>query len=35
LGEDPSERAEKMREWMSAAAWIFPYDAEMAAAALL
>jgi salicylate hydroxylase len=34
LGEDPSERAEKIREWMSAAAWIFPYDAEMAAAAL-
>lgn len=35
LGEDPSERAEKMREWMSAAAWIFPYDAEAAAVALL
>jgi salicylate hydroxylase len=35
MGEDPSERAEKMREWMSAAAWIFPYDAEKAAAALL
>jgi salicylate hydroxylase len=35
LGEDPLERAEKMREWMSAAAWIFPYDAEEAATALL
>ena len=35
LREDPSERAEKMREWMSAAAWIFPYDAEEAAVALL
>jgi salicylate hydroxylase len=35
MGEDPSERAEKMREWMSAAAWILPYDAEKAAAALL
>jgi salicylate hydroxylase len=33
--ESASERAEKMREWMSAAAWIFPYDAEKAAAALL
>jgi salicylate hydroxylase len=32
--ENPSERAE-MQEWMSAAAWIFPYDAEKAAAALL
>lgn len=35
LAEDSSERAEKMREWMSAAAWIFPYDAEEAAMALL
>jgi salicylate hydroxylase len=35
LGEDPSERLEKMREWMAAAAWIFPYDAELAATALL
>ena len=35
LREDPSERAEEMREWMSAAAWIFPYDAEEAAAAML
>lgn len=35
LGENPSERAEKMREWMSAASWIFPYDAEDAAVALL
>jgi len=34
MGEDPSERAEKMREWMSAAAWILPYDAEKAAALL-
>lgn len=32
--ENASERAEKMREWMSAAAWIFPYDAEEAAEAL-
>ena len=32
--ENPSERAE-LQEWMSAAAWIFPYDAEKAAAALL
>jgi salicylate hydroxylase len=32
---DPSEQAERMREWMSAAAWIFPYDVEEAAAALL
>jgi salicylate hydroxylase len=30
-----SEQAERMREWMSAAAWIFPYDTEKAAAALL
>ena len=35
LGEKPLERAEKMREWMSAAEWIFPYDAEVAAMALL
>jgi salicylate hydroxylase len=34
-GENPSEQTKKMREWMSAAAWIFPYDAEEAAAALL
>ena len=32
--ENPSERAE-LQEWVSAAAWIFPYDAEKAAAALL
>ena len=31
---NPLEQAERMREWMSAAAWIFPYDAEEAAAAL-
>jgi salicylate hydroxylase len=30
---NPSEQAERMREWMSAAAWIFPYDVEQAAAA--
>ena len=30
-----SERAEKLREWMSAAAWIFPYDTEEAAATFL
>ena len=30
-----AEQAERMREWMSAAAWIFPYDVEEAAAALL
>jgi len=35
LGQDPSERAEKMQAWMSAASWIFPYDAEDAAVALL
>ena len=29
------EQAERMREWMSAAAWIFPYDVEEAATALL
>jgi salicylate hydroxylase len=33
--ENASERAGKMREWMSAAAWIFPYDAEQAATTLL
>jgi len=32
--ENPSDRAE-LQEWVSAAAWIFPYDAEKAAAALL
>jgi len=32
---NPSEQAERMREWMSAAAWIFPYDVEEAAAAFL
>jgi salicylate hydroxylase len=32
--ENGSERAE-MQEWTSAAAWIFPHDAEKAAAALL
>jgi salicylate hydroxylase len=40
FGEDPCVRAEGMREWMAAAwmaaaEWIFPYDAEMDAAALL
>jgi salicylate hydroxylase len=34
-GGDPSEQAERMRSWMSAASWIFPYDAEKAALALL
>jgi len=35
-GENPSEHAERMREWMSVAAWIFlPYDVEEAAAASL
>lgn len=33
--DDPSKQAERMRGWMSAAAWIFPYDAEEAAASLL
>jgi salicylate hydroxylase len=32
---NPSEQAERMREWMSAAAWIFPYDVEEAATAFL
>ena len=32
---DPSEQAERMRDWMSAAEWIFPYDAETAALGLL
>lgn len=32
---NPSEQAERMRQWTSAAAWIFPYDVEEAAAALL
>jgi salicylate hydroxylase len=32
---DPLEQADRMREWMSAAAWIFPHDAEKAALALL
>jgi hypothetical protein len=32
---NPLEQAGRMREWMSAAAWIFPFDAEEAAAALL
>ena len=30
-----SERTEKLQEWMSAAAWIFPYDTEQAAATFL
>jgi salicylate hydroxylase len=34
-GGDPAERAQRMRGWMSAAEWIFPYDAEKAALALL
>jgi salicylate hydroxylase len=33
--DNPAEQAERMQGWMSAAAWIFPYDAEGAAAALL
>ena len=32
---DPSDQAELMRGWMSTAEWIFPYDAEKAALALL
>jgi salicylate hydroxylase len=32
---NPLEQAERMREWMSAAAWIFSYDVEEAATALL
>jgi salicylate hydroxylase len=32
---DPSDQAERMRGWMSTAEWIFPYDAEKAALALL
>jgi salicylate hydroxylase len=32
---DPAEQAERMRSWMSAAEWIFPYDAETAALRLL
>jgi salicylate hydroxylase len=32
---DPSDQAARMRGWMSAAEWIFPYDAEAAALALL
>ncbi|WFU21555.1 FAD-dependent oxidoreductase [Bradyrhizobium sp. CB1717] len=34
-GGDPAEQAQRMRGWMSAAEWIFPYDAEKAAAASL
>ena len=34
-GGDPAERAQRMRGWISAAEWIFPYDAEKAALALL
>lgn len=32
---DPAKQAERMRGWMSAAGWIFPYDAETAALKLL
>jgi salicylate hydroxylase len=28
---DPAEQAQRLRGWMSAAEWIFPYDAEKAA----
>ena len=34
-GGDPAEQAQRMRGWMSAAEWIFPYDAERAALAVL
>jgi salicylate hydroxylase len=34
-GSDSTEQAQKMRGWMSAAEWIFPYDAEKAALTLL
>ena len=34
-GGDPSDQAERMRGWMSTAEWIFPYDAEKVALALL
>jgi salicylate hydroxylase len=34
-GGDPAEQAQRSRDWMSAAAWIFPHDAEKAALALL
>jgi 2-polyprenyl-6-methoxyphenol hydroxylase-like FAD-dependent oxidoreductase len=30
-GDDPSSQAARLRGWMSAAEWIFPYDAEKAA----
>ncbi|WMT74312.1 FAD-dependent monooxygenase [Bradyrhizobium sp. Ash2021] len=33
--EDVSERNRRMGKWMSAAGWIFPYDVEQEAAALL
>jgi salicylate hydroxylase len=32
---NPSDQAERMRKWMSAAAWIFPYDVEDSAEAFL
>ncbi|WFU68955.1 FAD-dependent monooxygenase [Bradyrhizobium sp. CB2312] len=34
-GGDPAEQAQRMRSWMSAAEWIFPYDAEKAALAVI
>ncbi|WP_342730414.1 FAD-dependent oxidoreductase [Bradyrhizobium sp. B117] len=34
-GGDPAEQAQRMRGWMSAAEWIFPYDAEKAALAVI
>ncbi|MCK1637607.1 hypothetical protein IVA95_08395 [Bradyrhizobium sp. 157] len=34
-GSDPAEQAQRLQAWMSAAQWIFPYDAEKAALALL
>ncbi|QOG23109.1 MULTISPECIES: FAD-dependent monooxygenase [Bradyrhizobium] len=34
-GGDPAEQAQRMRGWMSAAEWIFSYDAEEAALAVI
>jgi salicylate hydroxylase len=33
--EDAAERSQRMGKWMSAAGWIFQYDVEQEAAALL
>jgi salicylate hydroxylase len=30
--QDPSEKGERMREWMAQGKWVFEHDAEMAAA---